>query len=118
MSTTKLQPTRVISEINPAWRLFQIGTLLLMIFLAAAGYGLTQEEPKILGGTGVIHRFEGDEIVIDDILHKLAPDVIFYESPRRYTYALRSEFTVGKWVGFKFNDNGEIAALWFSKVGG
>jgi hypothetical protein len=117
MASTKL-PVRVVARSNPTWLLLKIGMLILAMMILAAADGLAQQEPKILGGTGVIDRFEEDEIVIDDILYKLASDVIFYQSHKLYTYALRSSFKVGKWVGFKLNDDGKISALWFSKVGG
>jgi hypothetical protein len=117
MASTKL-PVRVAARSKSMRLLLQIGVLILAMLILAAGEGLAQQEPKILGGTGVIDRFEGDEIVIDDILYKVASDVIFYQSHKLYTYALRSSFKVGKWVGFKLNDDGKISALWFSKAGG
>ena len=90
--------------------------MFLLTLLWAAGYGVTEDKWKPLGGIGVIDRFEGDEIVIDDSFYRLAPDVTYYQSYHMDSYALRSSFTIGKWVGFKLNKDGEIDALWFSKA--
>ena len=109
---------RVTTDTFPIWKLLQIGTLVLLTLIWAAGYGFTQETWKPLGGVGVIDRLEGDEIVIDDSFYRLASDVNYYQSHKMLTFALRSSFTVGKWVGFKLNDDGKIGALWFSKDGG
>jgi hypothetical protein len=100
----------------PLGKLLRIGALVLLTLIWAAGYGLTEDEWKPLGGIGVIDRFEADEIVIDDTFYRLAPDINYYQSHKMETYALRSSFTVGKWVGFKLNKDGKISALWFSKV--
>ena len=118
MSTMKSPACRVTTDTRSIWKLLQIGALVLLTLIWAAGYGFTQEEWKPLGGTGVIDRFEGGEIVIDDSFYRLAADVNYYQSHKMLTFALRASFTVGKWVGFKLNDDGMISALWFSKEGG
>jgi hypothetical protein len=122
MSTIKSPACRVTTDTFPIWKLLRIGTLVLLTLIWAAGYGFTQETWKEtwkpLGGIGVIDRFEGDEIVIDDSFYRLASDVNYYQSHKMLTFALRSSFKVGKWVGFKLNDDGKISALWFSKKGG
>ncbi len=118
MSTIKSPAHRVTTDSRSIWKWLQIGTLTLLMLIWAAGYGFTQDAWKPLGGTGVIDRFEGDEIVIDDSLHRLASDVNYYQSYKLLTFAVRSSFTVGKWVGFKLNGDGKISVLWFSKEGG
>ena len=115
----KNTPARRVTMFTiPTRKLLQIGALVLLTLIWAAGYGFTQETWKPLGGIGVIDRFEGDEIVIDDSFYRLEPDAIYYQSHKMLTFALRSSFTVGKWVGFKLDDDGKISALWFSKDGG
>ena len=109
---------RIATETIPVWKLLKIGILILLTLIWTAGYGFTQDKWKPLGGTGVIDRFEGDEIVIDDSIYRVASDVNYYQSHKMLTFSLRSSFTVGKWVGFKLNDDGKISALWFSKTGG
>ena len=118
MSTIKSPACRVTTDTIPTRKLLQIGALVLLTLIWAAGYGFTQETWKPLGGTGVIDRFGGVEIVIDDSFYRMASDVSYYQSHKMLTFAMRSSFTVGKWVGFKLNDDGKISALWFSKVGG
>ena len=118
MSDINSQVHRVTSHTIPIRKLLQIGALVLLTLIWAAGYGFTQEEWKPLGGIGILDRFEGDEIVIDDSFYRLAPGVSYYQSHKMLTFAARSSFTVGKWVGFKLNDDGKIIALWFSKDGG
>ena len=118
MSTIKSAARGVTMDTMQMWRLLRIGVLVLLTLIWATGHGFTEDEWKPLGGTGVIDRFEGDEIVIDDSFYRLAPDVTYFQSYKMDSYATRSSFTLGKWVGFKLNKDGEIDALWFSKVGG
>ena len=118
MLTTKSPAFRSVAAAIPIWKLLQIGVIVLLTLIWTAEYGFTQDAWKPLGGTGVIDRFEGDEIVIDDSFYRLASDVNYYQSHKLLTFAVRSSFTVGKWVGFKLNGDGKISALWFSKEGG
>ena len=118
MSTIKSPACRVTMFPIPIWKLLQMGALVLLTLIWAAGYGFTQETWKPLGGVGVIDRFEGEEIVIDDSFYRMASDASYYQSHKMLTFALRASFTVGKWVGFKLNDDGKIGSLWFSKDGG
>jgi hypothetical protein len=118
MLKTKSPAFRSITAAIPIWKLLQIAVIVLLTLIWTAGYGFTQDAWKRLGGIGVIDRFEGDEIVIDDSFYRLASDVNYYQSHKMLTFVVRSSFTVGKWVGFKLNDDGKISALWFSKEGG
>ena len=118
MPTIKSPACRITMVTTPMRKLLRIGILVLLALIWTAGYGFTQDTWKPLGGTGVIDRFDGDEIVIDDSFYRLASNVNYYQSHKMVTFALRSSFTLGKWVGFKLNDDGKISALWFSKTGG
>ena len=118
MSTTKSAARGITMDAIQMMKLLRIGVLVLLTLIWAAGHGFTEDKWKPLGGTGVIDRFEGDEIVIDDSFYRLAPDVTYYQSYKMDSYATRASFTLGKWVGFKLNKDGQIDALWFSKVGG
>ena len=118
MLTMQSPVCRVTTDTIPARKLLQIGALVLLMLIWTVGYGFTKEPWEPLGGIGVIDRFDGDEIVIDDSFYRLASNVNYYQSHKMVTFALRSSFTLGKWVGFKLDDDGKISALWFSKVGG
>ena len=123
MSITKHQPGNVNPVASLAfngvagWKLLSIFFLMLVMLLWASVFSAAEngQEWKPTGGIGIIDRIAEDEVVIDDVLYKLAANVIFYESDKLYTYANRSVFSVGTSVGFKYDENREITALWISK---
>jgi hypothetical protein len=123
MSITKYQPGNVNPVASLAfngvagWKVLSIFFLMLVMLLWASVFSAAENGPewKPTGGIGIIDRIAEDEVVIDDVLYKLAANVIFYESDKLYTYANRSVFIIGTSVGFKYNENREIIALWVAK---
>jgi hypothetical protein len=122
MRRIKIQPGKINAEAPTAvydisgWKLLSIAFLMLVMLLWASAFSLAEDgQGKVTGGIGILDRIAEEVVVIDDVLYRLASDVIFYENDKRYTYISRSAFIVGTPVGFKFNENGEIAALWISK---
>ena len=67
--------------------------------------------PRGFDGYGRIDRITAEEVVIDDALFKLAPD-IRYSTPRRPN-ASSDSFEPGRQVGYILNANHEIKSLWF-----
>lgn len=122
MRTIKIQPGKVNAGITTAvydvsgWKWVGIAFLMLVMLLWASAFSLAEDEQgKVTGGIGILDRIAEEVVVIDDVLYRLASDIIFYENDKLYTYISRSAFIVGTPVGFKFNENGEIAALWIAK---
>lgn len=74
------------------------------------GVGLPKHYPDQFSGFGRIDRIASDEIVIDDLLYRLASSVT-YHTPTR-TNASRSWFRTGNLVGFVLNSEQEIVSLW------
>jgi hypothetical protein len=52
MSTIKSPACRVTRDPSSIWKLLQMGALVLLTLIWAAGYGFTQETWKPLGGVG------------------------------------------------------------------
>jgi hypothetical protein len=123
MSIPKYRPGRVMADTTLAfngvcgWKLPGIVFLIAVMLVWASAIAWAQSEPakQPTGGIGSIDRIAEDVIVIDDVLYKLASNVIFYENDKLYTYANRSAFIGGTSVGFKFNESREVVAVWFSK---
>jgi hypothetical protein len=61
-------------------------------------------------GTGRIGRIEKNEIVIDDSLRRLSGSVKYHSQTNGAIS--RSQFRVGKIVGYRINAQGEITGLW------
>ena len=100
----------------------RLGLLLLLAgIIPAAGACLAQEQgnrgvilpehyPDRFSGHGCIDQIEGNQVVIDDRLYRLAPDATF--STFETLYAPRSRFRKGMRVGF-VKDNRKIQSLWY-----
>ena len=93
--------------------------LLLIISTAAVGYprelggqdiGLPEHYPKQFTGIGRIDRISSDEIVIDDSLYRLAPDVTYHIPTLKN--ASSAWFRANVSVGFVANAKREIISLW------
>jgi hypothetical protein len=95
-----------------------LGLVLILALLAGVGntrsnseegVGLPKHYPDQFSGFGRIDRIASDEIVIDDLLYRLASSVT-YHTPTR-TNASRSWFRTGNLVGFVLNLEQEIILL-------
>ncbi len=62
----------------------------------------------LIDGFGTIERLEGDEIVIDDALKKMAANVFYYADSG---VPMVSGLRVGSLVGYSLNAAGQISAL-------
>lgn len=95
----------------------KISVLILVILLLVSSFGLAGEgdkEGQIIE-IGAIDRIAPDEVVVGDCLYKFSLSIRFYTSSKLNTYANRSRFKVGTWVGYQINDNREITAMWLEK---
>jgi hypothetical protein len=82
-----------------------------------AGEGILREGevfpdyyPKRFSGMGRIDRFGNREIVIDDTLHGLSPDVRY--ATRWSQYASWRAFKPGRYVGYIEDAKRNITSLW------
>ena len=75
------------------------------------GWILPDHYPDRFSGHGCIDRLEGDEIVIDDRLYRLASDATYHTFQNQY--ASRSHFRKGLRVGFINDANKRIGSLWY-----
>ena len=66
--------------------------------------------PDGFNGQGPIDRIAADEVVINDTLFKLSPDVEYHT--RTTQNASSAWFSAGKFVGYITNSNLEIVSLW------
>ena len=66
--------------------------------------------PEGFNGQGPIDRIAADEVVINDTLFKLSPDVEYHT--RTTQNASSAWFDAGKFVGYITNSNLEIVSLW------
>ena len=69
---------------------------------------LTGEEA--FGGSGLIDRFEEDDIVVNDIGLRLSSRVDYYVEPD--TEVSRQHFKIGSRVGYQLDDEGQVYRLW------
>ena len=89
------------------WRLTVASAMLvLMVFVVAVAPAQDIEHGKIDG-------VENYGLVIDDMLIRFDPAVLFFQNSKRDTFADLREFTVGKKVGYELNDKGLLTAIWF-----
>ena len=106
--------------------------ILSILFLLIAGNAFTQENnilpinpvPSVeyseesvnigtdmeFSDTGTIDRIGADEIVIDDRLIKIDPDVNFFSATGEYI--LKSDLKTGNVAGYLLNSKNEIKYLW------
>ena len=66
--------------------------------------------PDGFNGQGSIDRIAADEVVINDTLFKLSPEVLYHT--RTTQNASSAWFNAGKFVGYITNSNLEIVSLW------
>jgi hypothetical protein len=95
-------------------KLLKVCVFILVIFLLASSFGIAKEggkEEQIVE-IGAIDRIATDEVVVGDRLYKYSLGIRFYTNSKLNTYANRSSFRVGTWVGFQLNDTREITAMW------
>ena len=96
--------------------------LLLVGIMLTTSTGLAQESrdegwllpahyPDRFSGHGCINRIEGNEVVIDDRLYKLAADATFHTPESQF--ASRSGFRKRTRVGFIANENKKVESLWY-----
>jgi hypothetical protein len=71
---------------------------------------LPEKYPDGFDGWGQVDRISTGEVVIDDSLYRLAPDVEYHTPQDRL--ATMYSFKPGDIVGFLRNGNGKIASLW------
>jgi hypothetical protein len=104
---------------------FRCGLCILLLLAAIhlpAGDCLAQERrsegrilpkyyPANFSGHGCINRIEGDEVVIDDMLFRFAPDATFHTPKSQYSS--RASFRKGVRVGFISRANKKIESLWY-----
>ena len=64
----------------------------------------------VFHGAGWIFRIDGDQIVIDDQLFRLAKMVVYKKTNGERT--TRSDFVQGVHVYFEFDESDKIKALW------
>lgn len=60
--------------------------------------------------SGMISRISENEIVINNALYRLAPDVVFYNED--HERIAKKEFRKGNVVGWRVNSKGAISKLW------
>jgi len=98
----------------------KIGLVLLLAgILLPAALGSARQDtttmphyyPSAFSGLGCIDRLGPQEVVIDDRLYKLCPEVSF-NTPKMKN-ASRCWFHSGSLVGFVANSNNEIVSLWY-----
>jgi hypothetical protein len=90
--------------------------LILAILLLVSGSGLAEASTETLTQrAGTIDQFRDDDVVVDDCNFKLAPDVKFYTNSKMTTYANRSRFRKGTYVGYQINQNGQVTTMWLEK---
>ena len=75
------------------------------------GWIFPKHYPAQFSGHGCISRIEGDEVVIDDRLYRLAPDTTYHTPESQYSS--RSSFHKGIRVGFISTANKKIESLWY-----
>ena len=66
--------------------------------------------PEEFNAIGKIDRIAEKEIVIDDSLFKLSPNVTCYTPISKYVS--KALFSVGNRVGVEINSNHEVTSLW------
>lgn len=71
---------------------------------------LPEKYPDGFDGWGQLDRISRGEVVIDDSLYKLAPDVEYHTPQDRL--ATMYSFKTGDTVGFLRDESGRIASLW------
>lgn len=71
---------------------------------------LPKHYPHGFDGYGLLQRIENREVVIDDQLLKLSPNIV-YHTPTRLN-ASRAYFRPGDLVGFLRDSKKEIVSLW------
>ena len=95
--------------------------LFLVVIVVPIEVGYTRPSPKIeepfpdyypegFHGQGPIDRIAADEVVINDTLFKLSPEVLYHT--RTTQNASSAWFNAGKFVGYITNSNLEIVSLW------
>jgi len=92
----------------------KICVLILVIMLLASSFGIAKEGDKEeqIVEIGAIDRIATDEVVIGDCLYKFSLGIRFYTNAKLNTYANRSWFRKGIWVGYQINDKNEVTAMW------
>jgi hypothetical protein len=91
----------------------QICIMILAILIFTSALGFTEDPEKVtISGIGTIDQIRDDEVVVNDSLFKLSPGVKFYTNSKMNTYANRSRFRKGTYIGYQFNGTREITAMW------
>ena len=81
-----------------------------------SGSGFAEESKKALTERiGTIDQTKDDHFVIDDCQFKQASGIKFYTNSKTNTYANRSRFKKGTFVGYQITENGQITAMWLEK---
>jgi hypothetical protein len=74
---------------------------------------LPSHYPQRFDGMGRIDRIDRDEIVIDDTLHGLSPDIRYGTPEGRHGSS--AAFKPGRYVGYMQNSRRQITSLWLIK---
>ena len=85
-------------------------SITLPVVSYAGEYGFPEYYPGNFDGSGRIDRIAADEVVINDSLFGLSPEVEYHTKITRN--ASSAWFKEGKFIGYITNSRREIVSLW------